>query len=394
MKEKITRNIPILFVIQIFRWFLMIMPTIVLFFQENGLTLFQVMLTQAAFSATIVIFEIPSGYFSDKIGRKVTMITGLLFSMSGMYLFALAPRFSGFIAAEILLGLGSSFISGTDSSLLYDTLITLNDEESHHKREGLFMSLGNYSESTASILGGLVAAYSMKFNFLIEGTLLLAAIILALFLVEPEREKEGKEALTISHFMKDVKIILSRKTTLYLVSYGALSGLGTFLALWYIQPEMAVRGLPVALFGVIWAGLNVLVGIGSTISHKLPGKVKPLKILAFIPFLIALSYGSLIVLPGLWILAGFICFYMIRGLKNPFERNLLHREVTSSNRATVLSLQSMMMRLSFTIGGPLFALLSRDEGNSLVYGAIGLLYLIWRLINLSILQKKSRISLP
>jgi MFS family permease len=394
MKEKITRNIPILFVIQIFRWFLMIMPTIVLFFQENGLTLFQVMLTQAAFSATIVIFEIPSGYFSDKIGRKVTMITGLLFSMSGMYLFALAPRFSGFLAAEILLGLGSSFISGTDSSLLYDTLITLNDEESHHKREGLFMSLGNYSESTASILGGLVAAYSMKFNFLIEGTLLLAAIILALFLVEPEREKEGKEALTISHFMKDVKIILSRKTTLYLVSYGALSGLGTFLALWYIQPEMAARGLPVALFGVIWAGLNVLVGIGSTISHKLPGKVKPLKILAFIPFLIALSYGSLIVLPGLWILAGFICFYMIRGLKNPFERNLLHREVTSSNRATVLSLQSMMMRLSFTIGGPLFALLSRDEGNSLVYGAIGLLYLIWGLINLSILQKKSRISLP
>lgn len=374
MKKKLYRNIPLLFLIQAFRWFLMIMPTIVLFFQENGLNLFQVMVVQAVFSFTMVVIEIPSGYFSDKIGRKITMILGLGCSMTGMFLFGMAPGFIGFILAEILLGMGSGFISGTDSSMLYDSLLVLKDAEQHHKREGFYMSIGNYSESAAGILGGVVAAYSMKMNFYIEGILLFCALILALFLIEPEINREGRKSLKFPRFLEEVRGILKNRKVLYLISFGALSGLGTFLVLWYIQPEMASRGLPITYFGALWAGLNILVGISSGLSHKLPGKKDPLIVLTSVPFILALAYFSLMFLPGYSILAGFILFYILRGLKNPLERNLIHREVTSGNRATVLSLQSMLMRISFTAAGPLFALFSREEGNHHVYLAIGLFY--------------------
>lgn len=387
MKQDIRRNIPILFVIQALRWFLMIMPIIVLFFQNNGLSIFQVMVVQAVFSFTMLAFEIPSGYFSDRIGRKVTMILGLSISTIGLFVFGSAPGFIGFILAEALLGIGESFISGTDTSLLYDTLLVTNSEESHHKREGFYMSIGNYSESIASILGGFIAIYSMKLNFFIEGGLLIIAIILAFNLIEPEIERVGTKALKFREFFNSVKRVLSNPERSYLVIFGALTGLGTFLVIWYIQPEMAKRGLPTAYFGLLWASLNFLVGIFSSLSHKLPIKGNPINTLAIVPFILSLLYFSLPFLNGFYILIALIGFYILRGLKVPLERNLVHRVVDSQNRATLLSIQSMLMRTSFTILGPLFALFATDRSNSRVYIAIGCFFMILSVLNLTVKRR-------
>ncbi len=152
---------------------------------------------------------------------------------------------------------------------------------------------------------------------------------------------------------------------------------------------MANRGLSVGLFGVLWAGLNLVVGISANFSHKLPLKERPLLLLALFPFLLTLSYFSLMFLKGLTILSGFVLFYIIRGLKNPLERNLIHREVSSSNRATVLSIKSMLMRLFFSICGPLFALLATDRGNGLIYLSMGIFFLILGLLNVFYLKSQN-----
>lgn len=387
MTSKIERNIPILFTIQALRWFLMIMPIIVLFFQDNGLSIFQVMVVQGVFSFTMLAFEIPSGYFSDRIGRKISMILGLSISTIGLFIFGLAPGFAGFIIAEALLGIGESFISGTDTSLLYDTLLVTKNEDSHHKREGLYISIGNYSESLASILGGFIAIYSMKLNFFIEGGLLILAIILSLFLIEPEIERIGTKSINFKDFFRSIVDIMSNPKRSYLVIFGALTGLGTYLVLWYIQPEMAKRGLPISYFGLLWAGLNFLVGIFSSLSHKIPIKGHPINSLAVVPLLLSLLYFVLPFLSSYWILGGFILFYILRGLKVPLERNLIHREIDSQNRATLLSIQSMLMRTSFTILGPVFALFSTDRSNSYVYIAIGCFFMVLTILNFTVKRR-------
>lgn len=285
------------------------------------------------------------------------------------------------------MGIGTSFLSGTDSSLLYDTLLELGEEESHHRREGLYMSIANYSESVASILGGVVAVYSMQYNYFIHASFVLIAALLALFLVEPNIKREGHKALNFRHFLSDIKFVFRDNKVLYLVIYGAITGLGTFMALWYIQPEMLNRGMLLGFFGLVWAGLNTTIGLCATFSHRLGRDGRAVERLKIFPFLLVVAYFSLIFLKGLWILLGFLIFYIIRGIKTPMERALLHRYVDSSNRATVLSIQSMIMRLSFSLFAPLFAMLSRDTDNSLVYLVIGICYVIFSIINLSIKKR-------
>ncbi len=106
-----------------------IMPVIVLFYQENGLSMFQIMLLQAIFSVSVLI-----------------------------------------------LGLGASFVSGSDSALLFESLKETEREGEYLKFEGRLRSAGNMSEAIAAILGGLLATISLRMPLYIETALLFAAI--------------------------------------------------------------------------------------------------------------------------------------------------------------------------------------------------------------------------
>jgi len=109
------------------------MPIIVLFYQENGLSMQNVLTLKAFYSVAVVIMEIPSGYFADIWGRKKTLILGSVLGCLGFVVYGFSSDFYGFLLAELILGVGSSFISGADSALLYDSLL-------QDKKEGTYLS--------------------------------------------------------------------------------------------------------------------------------------------------------------------------------------------------------------------------------------------------------------
>lgn len=62
-----SRNITILLALRAVRWFLVIMPIITIFYREHGLSMREVFLIQVAFSLSVVLLEVPTGYFSDVV---------------------------------------------------------------------------------------------------------------------------------------------------------------------------------------------------------------------------------------------------------------------------------------------------------------------------------------
>jgi MFS family permease len=70
----LSRNVIILLTLRAVRWFLIIMPVITIFYREHGLTHQEVFIIQACFAVAVVLFEIPTGYFSDVLGRKKSLL--------------------------------------------------------------------------------------------------------------------------------------------------------------------------------------------------------------------------------------------------------------------------------------------------------------------------------
>jgi len=66
--------------------------------------------------------EVPSGYMSDRLGRRRTLIMAGLSGVGAIGLLVVGKGFWPFSLANVLLGAIAAFASGTDSALLYESL--------------------------------------------------------------------------------------------------------------------------------------------------------------------------------------------------------------------------------------------------------------------------------
>ena len=148
--------------------FMVMIPILVLFMQENGLSMAQVFLLQSLFSVVVFVFEVPSGYMSDKWGRRFSIVLGVILGTIGYLAYSVSYSFAGFLIAEILLALSVSAISGADSALLYDSLLSYGREGEYKQTEGRSSSLAIASEGVASIIGGMLAIISLRTPVYVE----------------------------------------------------------------------------------------------------------------------------------------------------------------------------------------------------------------------------------
>ena len=205
---QLKHNILKMHLLQAVLWFMVAMPIIVLFFQEHGLSLTEVMTLQAIYSFSVAICEIPSGYIADLFGRKKTIVMGTIFLFSGYLVFSFYAGFYAFAVAQILVGIGGSLMSGSDSALLYDTLLETGDKKAYTKIEGKNYAIGNFSEATAGILGGFLAVSSIYFPIYVQTAILFLSIPIALTLVEPIMHEKDKIDRSLSGILGVVKFAM------------------------------------------------------------------------------------------------------------------------------------------------------------------------------------------
>jgi MFS family permease len=91
------------------------------------------LIVQASYALAVLLLEVPSGYLSDRIGRKHTLILGALFFPIGIGVYMLGSVIWHFILAEIFIAGANSMRSGCDSALIYDTLLMMKQESEYKK---------------------------------------------------------------------------------------------------------------------------------------------------------------------------------------------------------------------------------------------------------------------
>jgi predicted MFS family arabinose efflux permease len=81
-------------------------------------------------------------------------------------------------------------------------------------------------------------------------------------------------------------------------------------------------------------------------------------------------------LSGALAVLSLLLFYMVRGVASPVLKNYINNATTSSDRATVLSLRSLVIRIMFVIVGPLCGWLIDNYSYSIMLYTIGSLILV------------------
>ena len=333
-------------------WFMVAMPIIVLFFQEHNLTLTEIMLLQSIYSLSVAFFEIPSGYMADLIGRKYTIVMSAIFSFIGYLVFSFYDGFYVFAFAQILVGIGGSLMSGSDSALLYDTLLELKAKDSYTKIEGRSYAVGNFSEATAGILGGFLAVSSIYLPIYVQTGILFFSIPIAMSLVEPKNYRGVRIGRSSNTAILGVVrfAMLENKKIRWLIIYSSAMGVATLTMAWFAQPFFKEVNIPLAYFGILWAALNYSAGLTSFNAYRI--RCSTNKLLFLISLLMFMSFVFLASSISLFGLIFIFIIYFLRGIVTPTLRNEININTPSDRRATILSIRSFIIRISFAITAP------------------------------------------
>src|SRR6266571_7173956 len=73
-------------------------------------------------SATLVLSDIPTGVWSDAIGRKWPLVIGHMFLAAGMAMTGVVTAFPLILVTQVLWGLGWAFLTGADVAWVTDEL--------------------------------------------------------------------------------------------------------------------------------------------------------------------------------------------------------------------------------------------------------------------------------
>lgn len=348
-------------------WFMLSMPIIILFFKENGLSLTEIMTLQAAYSLTVALFEVPSGYLADMFGRKSCIVFSTIFSFVGFLFFCFFSGFYYFLVAQILVGFAGSLISGSDSAIIYDTLLQINNKDSYAKIEGRNYAIGNFSEATAGIFGGFLAVSSIYLPVYAQTAFIFLSIPIAFTLVEPEIKNITSSKNSLHSIFILVKSTFVENSKLrWLIVYSSAMGVATLSMAWFSQPFFIAIDLPLVLFGIFWALLNFSSGISSYNSHFFSNKFS-YRALIYFSVIMSLSFfllGLSIITYGLFFI---FIIYFLRGIVTPILRNEINKITSSNIRATVLSVRSFIIRVSFAILAPILGFIAEHNSLSITF---------------------------
>lgn len=340
---------------------MLIMPIVALYYSANGLAASDIYLLQAIYSLSVAVLEIPSGYMADIIGRKKSLIAGSILGALGYFVYSISSDFTGFLIAEMVLGLGGSFISGSDSAMLYDSLAGMRKQQKYLQLEGRITSLGNFAETIAAVGGGLIAAaLSYRSVYVFQTVVAFMAVPAAFYLIEPARKKVTSTP-GIRHILivcrESLLVNYKLSSTLLLSS---LIGTSTLCMAWTAQVYFVHMGLTEKAITPLWVGLNLTVAIVAAVASTVIAKIGRKAAIFFIVICIPSSYillGTLSLIPAITVL---FLFYAIRGYATPLLKDLANIHCDSATRATVLSIRNMIIRIGFAMLGPFIGSLSAN----------------------------------
>lgn len=154
------KNIKVLKWFNFFTDFKLYAPLAIIYFARVsgsfalGMAIFSIAMVSSA------LFEIPTGIFSDRIGRRKTVILGAMSAVLYSIFYAIGQSFLILAIGAIFEGLSRSFYSGNNEALLYDSLAEAKNEQHYDEYLGKTSAMFQLALAISAILGGFIAIWS------------------------------------------------------------------------------------------------------------------------------------------------------------------------------------------------------------------------------------------
>jgi MFS family permease len=342
-----------------------------LFKLHAGLDIFQVMLTNAAFTFGMVVFEIPTGVVADTLGRRVSLLLCIVTLLVSTLLYVATAwwhwGFWSFMGTSVLLGLGYTFYTGAVDAWLVDALKATGYTEGMEPIFARGQMVFGAAMLIGTLGGGFLGQLDLAVPYLVRSATFLPLLAVA-WIAMPElgftpRALEWRrvptelrrvfvEGLTFGLHHRVVRpVMLASLVGMSFMIFGFYSWQRYFLDL--LGRELVwVSGLVAALLSLSMIAGNALVQPASRVVRTRTGILAGAVIVEMIAVIVAGASGFLFPHPiGFFVALGsYLVYGVALGMGGPVKQGYLNAHIPSAQRATIISLDSLFADVGGVMG--------------------------------------------
>ena len=261
-------------------------------------TLGYVQLTMSFFLAGLAIFNLIYGPLSEGIGRRLTLVIGILIALCGTLLCIYADSINLLLVGRFIQGAGLAACTALWRSIFRD----LYDTKAMAKISGYLVAGITVSLILSPLIGGFIQQYiGWRANFIVLLVWMLIVLLVLVLLFKESSLHHGAHRLNLRFLVGSYVEILSNRS---FVTFSLMSFLcyGALLSWLTAGPVILIRGvgIPPSIFGILMIITGITTGVSGIIGGKITHKFQLISI-------VMMGLG-LIVFAGVFLI---IAYYMI-----------------------------------------------------------------------------------
>ena len=334
----------------------------------------QLILVGTTLELACFIFEIPTGIVADVYSRKLSIVIGGVLTGVGFILEGSISSFIFVLVAQIVWGLGSTFISGSLEAWIAE-------EEKNKDLDEIYIKgaqAGQIGAFIGIVLSTVIANFSVRLPIIVSGVLF---IILALFLwlYMPENNFKPSAPGDLNTFKKMVytfksglKFVKSKSIIMILLAVTLFYGLSSEgydrLSNAHFLQDTTLPKLG-NLSSVTWFGIFGILGmiLSFIVMHFMAKNLKNednrkhgklllciniLYISSMLIFALTRNFSLMLI--------AYLATNTFRIINKPIFSAWLNGHIDDNSRATVLSINGQMNSLGQILGGPIIGIIATN----------------------------------
>ena len=366
-----------------------------LFQLDAGLTLTEAFVANAAYTAGMVIFEVPTGVVADAAGRRVSFIIGaatlLVTTAAYLGLWYVEAPVLWWVIVSVFLGLGFTFFSGATEAWLVDALDATGFEGAMENVFGRGRTIAGFATLIGTLAGGFLAQVDLGLPYIVR-SLLLAGLIAVAFVSMHDIGYTPRRGASIRAEVSQILRASIRygfgNPPVRMFMLAAPFNMGITVWMFYaFQPYLLqLFGDPNAVFlsGIAAALFAVAQMIGGAsvkwVRRRFATRTGILLTQIVVASLALVGVGAAELLPmpvGFWVAIGLLAVVLLgESLTSPVQQAYVNEVIPSQQRATVLSFSSLMGSAGGVVAQPALGRVADVFSLGFAYVISGIVFLI------------------